>query len=320
MAERTEDRYYWLKLHRDFFKNHKIAIIEGMENGKDYILFYLKLLCESIDHEGRLRFSDKIPYNECMLASLTKTNIDIVRSAIKVFIETELMEILDDGTMYMTEVQNLIGSQANNAHANRQRRYIENKRTTQRLLRDNESVTKNDAQVTDSVTNSDEEIRDKSKDNKNNITLSSSKDSESVCAPSDEASEKKKVDRVPYKQIVKLYEELCPKMNAVRPIVQFTDDIKGKVKARWEEYKGDIEVFRTVFTKAEASDFLNNRSDVQFQATFDWLMGKKNFSKAINGNFDNLKKRETIKGTDIQMSLSADGSDRSKYVETGWGV
>ena len=63
----SEKRYYWLKLPKDFFKRHDVRIIEAMPNGKDYILFYLKLLCESIDHEGNLRFSDQIPYNEEML-------------------------------------------------------------------------------------------------------------------------------------------------------------------------------------------------------------------------------------------------------------
>ena len=44
-------KYYWLKLKRDFFKRHDMRIIEVMPNGKDYILFYLKMLLESIDHE-----------------------------------------------------------------------------------------------------------------------------------------------------------------------------------------------------------------------------------------------------------------------------
>lgn len=99
MAE--DKRYYWLKLKRDFFKRHDIRIIESQPNGKDYILFYLKLLCESVDHNGNLRFSETIPYNEEMLSTITNTNIDIVRSAIKVFHELKMMEILDDGTLYM---------------------------------------------------------------------------------------------------------------------------------------------------------------------------------------------------------------------------
>lgn len=107
----SDKRYYWLKLKRDFFKRHDIRIIEAMPNGKDYILFYLKLLCESIDHDGSLRFSEKIPYSETMLATLTDTNVDIVRSAIKVFSELGMMEVLDDGTYFMSEVERLVGSE-----------------------------------------------------------------------------------------------------------------------------------------------------------------------------------------------------------------
>ena len=104
-------RYYWLKLKRDFFKRHDIRIIENMPNGKDYILFYLKLLCESVDHDGKLRFSTEIPYNENMLATITDTNVDIVRQAVKIFTELNMMEVMDDGTYYMNEVSKMLGSE-----------------------------------------------------------------------------------------------------------------------------------------------------------------------------------------------------------------
>ena len=102
-------KYYWLKLKRDFFKRHDIRIIEEMPNGKEYILFYMKLLLESIDHEGALRFSETVPYNEQMLSVITNTNIDIVRSAMNMFIELNMMDIFDDQTIYMSEVEKLIG-------------------------------------------------------------------------------------------------------------------------------------------------------------------------------------------------------------------
>lgn len=102
-------KYFWLKLDRNFFKRHDIQIVESMPNGKDYVLFYLKLLVESIDHEGMLRFNEMIPYNDSMLATITNTNIDIVRSAIKMFQELKLMEILDDKTLYLKETQKMLG-------------------------------------------------------------------------------------------------------------------------------------------------------------------------------------------------------------------
>lgn len=104
-------KFYWLKLKRDFFKRHDIRVIESMPNGKDYVLFYLKLMVESIDHEGALRFSETIPYNEDMLAVITNTNVDIVRSAMKLFESLELVEIFDDQTVYMREVERLTGSE-----------------------------------------------------------------------------------------------------------------------------------------------------------------------------------------------------------------
>ena len=115
-------KFYWLKLKRDFFKRHDIRIVEEMPNGKDYVLFYLKLLLESIDHEGSLRFSDTIPYNEQMLSVITNTNVDIVRSAMKLFIELHLIEVLEDQTIYMGEIEKMIGSESGSAERMRRLR------------------------------------------------------------------------------------------------------------------------------------------------------------------------------------------------------
>ena len=102
-------KYYWLKLKRDFFKRHDIRIIEAMPNGKEYIIFYLKLLCESVDHEGKLRFSDQIPYSAEMLAVITDTNTDTVKAAVEIFTGLGMMELMDDGTYYMSECEKMIG-------------------------------------------------------------------------------------------------------------------------------------------------------------------------------------------------------------------
>lgn len=115
-------KYFWLKLDRNFFKRHDIQIIESMPNGKDYILFYLKLLVESIDHEGSLRFSETIPYDDKMLSVITNTNIDIVRSAIKLFTELNLMEKLDDATIYLTETKKMLGHETEWAKKKREYR------------------------------------------------------------------------------------------------------------------------------------------------------------------------------------------------------
>ena len=138
-------KYYWLKLKRDFFKRHDIRIIEEMPNGKDYVLFYLKLLLESIDHGGELRFNETIPYNEQMLSVITNTNIDLVRSAMKVFVQLKMVEMLDDETIYMTEVKKMVGSET--ASAERVRKHRAKLDEKQLLLQSNSDVTKCNTEI-----------------------------------------------------------------------------------------------------------------------------------------------------------------------------
>ena len=110
MAEYRKEKYYWFKLKDDFFKRHDIKIIKSMPNGKDYVIFYLQLLCESLAHNGKLRFNEEIPYSEEMLSVITDTNIDVVRSAMKLFVQLKIIEIMDDQTIYMKKLQNMVGS------------------------------------------------------------------------------------------------------------------------------------------------------------------------------------------------------------------
>ena len=166
MAANDDKRYYWLKLNKNFFKQHEIIIIEAMPNGKDYLIFYLKLLAESVSHEGNLRFSDKIPYSDVMLSALTNTNVDIVRSALKVFEELHMIEILEDGTVHMNETKNMIGSET--GVAKRVREYRERQKLEEEKKLD----------CYNEVTNGlhcNLEIRDKSIENRDNAKLLNAK-------------------------------------------------------------------------------------------------------------------------------------------------
>ena len=117
-----EKRYYWLKLKDDFYDRDEIKIIEDMDNGADYINFYLKLLLKSVKTEGKLYFRDTIPYSPKMLASITGTNIDTVKVGVDLFLSLGLMEKWDDGTLFMVETQNMIGSETKWAQIKREQR------------------------------------------------------------------------------------------------------------------------------------------------------------------------------------------------------
>lgn len=111
----AEHKKYWIKLEKDFLNSSQIKVIKNLPNGKDYVIFYLALMLESTSTEGHLRFSELVPYNETMLASITDTNVDIVRSAMKVFQDLGMIQVLENGTLFLPEVPRRIGKEGESA-------------------------------------------------------------------------------------------------------------------------------------------------------------------------------------------------------------
>ena len=168
-------KFYWLKMKNSFFDQHDVKIIERHTHGKEILLFYIKLLVESVDHEGELRFSDEVSYDENSIGLLTDTEPEIVHEAFTLLQSLKMMMIDDDGTICLKGVAKMIGSEEANDHAQRQKRYRERQKE-QSSVTDNltlasldrhSCVTLASRNVT-SVTNSDErlEIRDKSIENR----------------------------------------------------------------------------------------------------------------------------------------------------------
>nr|DAK62169.1 MAG TPA: Replication initiation and membrane attachment [Caudoviricetes sp.] len=114
MAENK--RYYWLKLKEDFFEEDAVEWLE--EQGKEYCLFYLKLCLKSIRTDGILiRNVGKllIPYDAKKLAEVTRTDIDTVIVAMELLKKIGLVEVMDDGALYMSQLETMVGSESGSA-------------------------------------------------------------------------------------------------------------------------------------------------------------------------------------------------------------
>ena len=137
---------YWLKFYKDFLKSPQIKVIRKMTNGTDYLLLYISLMLESIETVGHLRFTDTIPYNDDMLASITDTNVDIVRSAMKIFQQLGMVQILEDDTIFLPEVPKLTGKECDSA--SRVRKYRLKQKENLEMLQCNADVTECNSDVT----------------------------------------------------------------------------------------------------------------------------------------------------------------------------
>lgn len=111
----TTKKYYWLKLKEDFFDDDTIEWIEEQPNGEKYSLFYLKLCLKSLKTNGILVRNVGemlIPYDIKKLAEITRTDVDTVRVAMELFKNIGLIQILDNGEIYLTQLKNMVGSES----------------------------------------------------------------------------------------------------------------------------------------------------------------------------------------------------------------
>lgn len=118
-------KYYWLKLKSDFFDDDTIKFIEEQENGIKYSNFYLKLCLKSLKTDGkliRLVGETLIPYDINSLSKLTGVDFDTVRSAMTLFERIGLIKVLESGEIYLSQIDELIGSETDKAQIMRRLR------------------------------------------------------------------------------------------------------------------------------------------------------------------------------------------------------
>ncbi|HEM4556329.1 TPA: phage replisome organizer N-terminal domain-containing protein [Streptococcus suis] len=112
-------KYYYLKLKDNFFESDEAIILESMPDGYIYSNILLKLYLRSLKNNGLLMFNDLIPYNSQMLATITRHHVGVIEKAIQIFQQLRLIEILDNGAIYMTNIQNFVGKSSTDADRKR---------------------------------------------------------------------------------------------------------------------------------------------------------------------------------------------------------
>lgn len=110
-----------MKLKEDFFDTEEMIVLEGIQDGYIYSNILLKLYLKSLKTNGRLMLRDLIPYNAEMIANITRHNVSSVKVALDIFKKLGLIEVLDDGAIYMKDIQNFVGSSS--SEADRKRAY-----------------------------------------------------------------------------------------------------------------------------------------------------------------------------------------------------
>lgn len=261
----------WIKIVTDIFDDEKMLLIDALPDHDAIIVIWFKLLCLAgkQNNGGVFMMNDKIAYTDEMLATIFRRPLNTVRLALDVFCKYRMIEIVDD-TITIPNWERHQSLDSYEKKKARDREYQARVRERQKGL-----------------------IPEKSSDNR---LTSDDKSSLVVSAEQEVDIERELEDReiegdiaatqrsaaCPFKTIVELYHTLAPSF----PKVCSVDGNRRKaVSARWRQWH-DLEVFRKIFTKAEASSFLKGGGKNNWHADFDWIMKPTNFQKILEGKYD----------------------------------
>ncbi len=263
-------KYYYLKLKDNFFDDESIILLETMKDGYIYQNILLKLYLKSLKNEGRLAFRNMIPYNTEMLATLTRHQVGTVKRALEIFEQLDLIEVLDNGIIYMNDIQNFIGESS--TEGDRKRKYRKKIEEEKNKLVTN--VQENWDKCPDKCpTNVHQrlEIRDKRLEIRDYRLDCNQEESFPHSFPH-------------------IYPKIVEKWNSIneKKITSIKSDKRIKsTQSIINQYSLDI--FLDTIDKIKESDFLQGDNKDGWIITFDWFIKEKNFTKVMNDEYKSYR-------------------------------
>ena len=115
-------KYYYLKLKESYFDDDAIVLLESMQDGVIYSNILLKLYLKSLKNGGKLQLDENIPYTAQMIATITRQQVGTVERALQIFMKLGLVEPLDNGALYMSNIELFIGQSSTEGERKRRAR------------------------------------------------------------------------------------------------------------------------------------------------------------------------------------------------------
>lgn len=115
-------KYYYMKLKENFFSSGELILLESMPDGVIYSNILLKLYLLSLKFNGKLWLNESTRYDAQMIATLTGHDVGTIERALRIFMELGLIIELDDGTLYMADIEGMVGKSSTEAERRRKAR------------------------------------------------------------------------------------------------------------------------------------------------------------------------------------------------------
>lgn len=250
-------KYYYLKLKDNFYDSEEMIILQNMPDGYLYSDILMKLYLRSLKNDGKLMFNDLIPYTPEVLAQVVRHQVGTVEKALKTFKQLNLIEILDNGAIYMLNIQNFIGESS--TEGDRKRKYrakIKEEAEGRTLLKAGQMS----SQMSDN-------------------------------RPLEIEKEIKKEIKIEYSKLIEIYNFNCPNLPQVKIL---NEKRKKTIKNFLKDFT--VEQFEEICKTANSNSFLKGNNDRGWKADFDFLMRVDKATSILEGKYgnNNIKSNNNI--------------------------
>ena len=264
-----------------------VDYLMSQPNGANYVVLYQMLCLKTINTEGKLSRQIGeilIPYDiEKIQRDCKWFSIDTIRVALNLYRSFGLIYEDKNGTLVLTDHNNLVGSETDYA-------------AQKKLQRQNQQQQLPPPTVDEGVDNVHSDVhidnRDKISDIRDlDITDEEREiEGEDIAVPQAETTPPpSRLPPCPFKKIMELYHQICVSYPRIEDI---DGERKKAVAARWRKY-GNLETFEKVFRIAEASSFMKGENTRDWHANFDWMMRPSNIVKILEHRYDDKPTAQT---------------------------
>ena len=312
-----------MKLKDNFFETENMLLLESLPDGLLYSNILMKMYLKSLKSDGKLLFNDLIPYNAQMIASVTRHQVGTVEKALQIFESLGLIDVLDGGVIYMTDIELFIGKSSTEGERKKRSR-LANKNA---LIEINENESGQLADICPDICPQEEvdicphkevdicphkevdicppEIRDKRLDININKKRNIKEKKTNQQVDSESASKKPKDYEEDINTIFLKWNKVVgqPRVSKISPKRK-----KGLIKLL-DEY--DLQQILEAIDKIYFSDFLSGRGSSSFVANFDWFIKPDMFLKVIEGAYDNKPRGKNNFARIDQHDYNMDDYERS---------
>ena len=232
------------------------------KNGDSLVLTYLEMALYSLKSNGVIERGELTQSLADEISIAINEPVVRVKKTIEMLTKARVAE-LDGDRLYLTEMMKLMGSESTSAERMRRLRTRKSEE-----LPPSQCDTAVTSPVTKSVTTEIE------------LEKETETDSESPLPPAGESE---------CAEVVSRFNSICVSLNKVS---RMTEPRRKAVQSALNAV--GQEKLTELFRKAEASDFLTKRNSSGWKAGFDWLMKPENYTKVLEGNYDNRNSAQTV--------------------------